>query len=71
MLPSLRAELFGIRAPEIRVTVHEVAIAVHDVAFGAEDGLCAVLTAAGGEGGVFDTRSHGLQADWVQSVSWE
>ena len=65
VLPALWAEDFRVGAPQVRVAVHEVAVAVDDVAFGAEDGLRAVGTAAGGEGTVFDAGAHGLQADGV------
>jgi hypothetical protein len=37
-LPALRAEVFGVGAPVVRVAVHQVPVAVHDVAFLDVDG---------------------------------
>jgi hypothetical protein len=70
-LPALRDELFGVRAPVRRVSVHQVPVAVDDVALLDEDGERVVGPAADGEGRVGQRDTDRLQRDWVDAVGCE
>jgi hypothetical protein len=69
-LPALRAEVFGVGAPVVRVAVHQVPVAVHDVAFLDVDGQAAAGAAADGQRGVVEGDADGLQGDGVDAVGW-
>jgi hypothetical protein len=69
-LPALRAEVFGVGAPVVRVAVHQVPVAVHDVAFLDVDRQVAVGATADGQRGVIEGDADGLQGDGVDAVGW-
>ena len=70
VLPALRAESFGVLAPDVGVAMHQVAVAMGDVAFLDEYRGLSIGAAANRESGVSEGYADHLDGIGVQAVSY-